>query len=81
MDVKKTLLNDMIEEDVYIEYLEGFDTFNKESHVCRLKRVMYGLKQATRVWYTKSNIYFTWLGFTESEVDANLYQLWLKVDC
>eukprot|EP00253_Pinus_taeda_P006603 PITA_06603 len=39
MDVKTTLLNDMIEEEVYIEKLEGFETLNKESHVCRLNEV------------------------------------------
>ena len=46
MDVKATFLNSMIEEEVYIEQLEGFETFNKESHVCRLKQALYGLKQA-----------------------------------
>jgi len=46
MDVKTTFLNGMIEEEVYIKQSEGFDTFNKESHVCRLKQTLYGLKQA-----------------------------------
>ena len=44
MDVKIALLNGIIEEEVYIEQLEGFEIFNSESHVCRLKRAMYGLK-------------------------------------
>jgi len=50
MDVKKTFLNGMIEEEVYIEQLEGFKTFDHESHVCQLKRALYGLKQAPRAW-------------------------------
>ena len=29
MDVKITFLNRVIEEEVYIEHLEGFETFNK----------------------------------------------------
>jgi len=33
MDVKITFLNGMIEEKVYIEKMEGFETFNRESHV------------------------------------------------
>ena len=37
MDVKTTFLNGEIEEEVYIEQLEGFETFDHESHVCRLK--------------------------------------------
>ena len=36
---------------------------------------MYGLKQAPRAWYTRIDSYFTRLGFTKSEADANLYQI------
>ena len=72
MDVKTVFLNGIIEEDVYIEQPEGFDIYNSESHVCRLKRVLYGLKQAPSAWYTWIDSSFTRLGFTKSEVDANL---------
>jgi len=75
MDVNITFLNVMIEEEVYIEEHEGFETFDRESHVCRLKRALYGLKQAPRAWYTRIDKYFTGLGFTKSEVDANLYHI------
>lgn len=34
MDVKTTFLNGMIEEEVYIEKPEFFETFDCESHVC-----------------------------------------------
>jgi hypothetical protein len=44
MDVKTMFLNGIIEEEVYIEQTEGFETFDKESHVCKLKRALYGLK-------------------------------------
>jgi len=44
MDVKTTFLNGMIEEEVYIEYPEGFETFDHEFHVCQLKRALYGMK-------------------------------------
>jgi hypothetical protein len=74
MDVKTTFLNGIIEEEVYIEKPEGFETFDRESHVCRLKRALYGLKQAPHAWYTRIDSYFTRLGFTKSEADANLYQ-------
>jgi hypothetical protein len=75
MDVKIAFLNVIIEEVVYIERPEGFETFDKESHVCRLKRALYGLKQAPCAWYTQIDSYFTGLGFTKSEADANLYQI------
>ena len=43
--------------------------------MCRLKRALYGLKQAPCAWYTRIDSYFTGLGFTKSEADANLYQI------
>ena len=43
MDVKIAFLNGIIEEEVYIEQPEGFKIFSRESHVCRLKRALYGL--------------------------------------
>eukprot|EP00253_Pinus_taeda_P009486 PITA_09486 len=78
MDVKTTFLDGKIEEEVYIEQPEGFDTFDRESHVCRLKRALYGLKQAPYAWYTSINNYFTGLGFTKSETDANLYLIMVE---
>ena len=60
---------------MYIEQPKGFKIFNSESHVCRLIRALYGLKQAPHAWYTRIDSYFTRLGFTKSEVDANLYQI------
>ena len=75
MDVKTVFLNGIIEEEVYIEQLEGFETLDRESHVCRLKRALYGLKQAPHTWYTQIDNYFTGLGFTKREADANLYQI------
>eukprot|EP00253_Pinus_taeda_P023341 PITA_23341 len=80
MDVKTAFLNGKIEEEVYIEQPEGFETFDRESHVCRLKRDLYGLKQAPHAWYTRINSYFTGLGFTKSEADANLYHIMVEVN-
>ena len=73
MDVKTVFLNGIIEEEVYIEQPEGFDIFNSESHVCWLKRALYGLKQTPHAWYTQMDNYFNGLGFTKSEADANMY--------
>ena len=46
MDVNKTLLNGVIEEEVYIEQPQGFEVEYRGIHICKLKKDMYGLKQA-----------------------------------
>eukprot|EP00253_Pinus_taeda_P022059 PITA_22059 len=78
MDVKTAFLNGKIKEEVYIEQPEGFEIFDHESHVCKLKRALYGLKQTPRAWYTRIDNYFTGLGFTKSEADANLYHIMVE---
>ena len=44
MDVKTTFLNDLLQEDVYMEQPQGFEIHERESHVCRLKKDLYGMK-------------------------------------
>ena len=78
MDVKTTFLNGKIEEEVYIEQHEGLETFDRKSHLCRLKRPLYWLKKAPRAWYTRIDNDFTGLGFTKSEVDVNLYHIMVE---
>ena len=53
MDVNTAFLNGVIEEEVVIEQLEGFEVENRELHVCSLQRALYGLKQAPRAWYSR----------------------------
>jgi hypothetical protein len=48
MDVKSSFLNGELEQEVYIEQLEGFLLLEKEYYVCILKKELYGLKQAPR---------------------------------
>lgn len=73
MDVKTAFLNGIIEEEVYIEQLEGFVVHGKESHVCKLKKALYGLKQAPHAWYERIDSYLMGLGFSKNDADSNLY--------
>jgi hypothetical protein len=73
MDVKTTFLNGDIEEEFYIEQLDGFVIHEKASHVYMLEKALYGLKHAPRAWYEKIRGYLMSLGFKKSVVDPNLY--------
>jgi hypothetical protein len=73
MDVKTSFLNDVIEEEVYIEKPQGFQVEDKKSHVCRLKKSLYRLKKAPRAWYGRIDSFLTSLGFTKTKEDSNLY--------
>ena len=44
MDVKTAFLNGVVEEEVYVEKPLGFETHDRVSHVCRLKKALYSLK-------------------------------------
>src|SRR5882762_4927078 len=73
MDVKTAFLNGVVEEEVYVEQPLGFETHDRESHVCRLKKALYNLKQAPRTWYGRIDSFLSSLGFTKSKADSNLY--------
>lgn len=50
-DIKTYFLNRGIEEVVHIEQLEDFETHERGTNVCRLKKSLYRLKQTPREWY------------------------------
>lgn len=73
MDVKCYFLNEELQEEVYIEHLEGFQLTNKPDYVCRLKKALYGLKQAPIAWYSKLDNYLLKCGFKRGAIENNLY--------
>ena len=56
-----------------MEHPLGFEAHDRESHVCRLKKSLYGLKQEPRTWYCRIDGFLSILGFTKSKADSNLY--------
>ncbi|CAL9026013.1 unnamed protein product, partial [Prunus brigantina] len=73
MDVKTAFLNGSLEEEVYMDQPEGFSLKGKEHMVCKLKKSIYGLKQASRQWYLKFNDIVISFGFKENIVDRCIY--------
>lgn len=73
MDVKTAFLNGDIEEDVYMVQPEYFESGDSKDMVCKLKKSIYGLKQASRQWYHKFHQKIISFGFEVNSVDDCVY--------
>ena len=54
MNVKTTFLNKNLEKEIYMTQPEGFGSGGRANRVCKLKKSIYGLKQAPK----SCNIHF-----------------------
>ena len=57
MDVKSTFLNGELEEQVYTKQPKGFPLTKEKDMVCKLKKILCGLKQASRTWHARLDKY------------------------
>ncbi|GJT31697.1 retrotransposon protein, putative, ty1-copia subclass [Tanacetum coccineum] len=64
MDVKTAFLNGNLSEEVYMTQPEGFVDPKFPNRVCKLKRSIYGLKQASRQWNKRFDDEIKKFGFT-----------------
>ena len=73
MDVKTAFLNGNIDETIYMVQPENFVFGDPKSMVCKLKKSIYGLKQASREWYHKFHQVITSNGFEVNLVEDCVY--------
>ncbi|MBN8157116.1 hypothetical protein J0J30_24280, partial [Vibrio vulnificus] len=66
-------LNGYLEEDLYTIQLEGFTDPKQPKKVCKLKRSIYGLKQASRSWNHRFDKVIKQNGFKRSVEEPRLY--------
>lgn len=65
--------NGELEEEVYIEKLDGFRLLDDLDMVCILKKALYGLKQVPRAWYARLDRYLLQQNFRKGTADNNIY--------
>ena len=73
-DVKTALLNGNLEEEIYMLQLKGFIAKNQEHMVCKLKRSIYGLKQASRLWNIRFDQAIKSFGFEQNLDEPCVYK-------
>nr|GFA62426.1 hypothetical protein [Tanacetum cinerariifolium] len=73
MYVKTAFLHGSLKEDVYICQPEGFIDADHLSHVYKLKKALYRLKQAPRAWYGKLSKFLLHNYFFKGTIDPTLF--------
>ncbi|UYV66792.1 hypothetical protein LAZ67_4002870, partial [Cordylochernes scorpioides] len=73
MDVQSAYLNGEIKEEVYMAQPENFVSRKYPEKVCRLKKAIYGLKQAVIVWHEKLDTELKYLGLKQIQSDNCVY--------
>jgi hypothetical protein len=73
MDVKSAFLNGDLKE-VYVHQPPGFAIPGKEGKVLRLRKALYGLRQAPRAWNAKLDSTLKRVGFEQSPHEAAVYR-------
>jgi hypothetical protein len=74
MDVKSAFLNGDLKEEVYVHQLAGFIVAGQEGKVLRLRKVLYGLRQAPRAWNSKLDDTLKKMVFVQSEHEHVMYR-------
>ncbi|GJU63091.1 retrotransposon protein, putative, ty1-copia subclass [Tanacetum coccineum] len=73
MDVKIRFLDGYLPEEVYMEQPKGFVNPKYPNRVCKLKRSIYRLKQASRQWNKRFDDEIKKFGFTQNRDEPCVY--------
>ena len=73
MDVKTVFLNGDIEEEIYMVQPDSFEVKGLQYLICKLKKFIYGLKQASHQWYLKFDQVIFDFDFKKNIVDQYIY--------
>jgi hypothetical protein len=74
MDVKSAFLNGDLTAEVYVHQPPGYTSIGNEDKVLRLRKALYGLRQAPRAWNAKLDESLVSLGFERSPLEHAVYK-------
>jgi hypothetical protein len=72
LDVKTAFLNADLEEEVFLSIPQGVDE-DKQARCLRLKKAIYGLKQAPLAWYNQLSNWLLSVGFKSAMSDPCVF--------
>jgi hypothetical protein len=74
MDVKSAFLNGDLKEEVYVRQPAGFIVAGQEGKILRLRKALYGLRQAPWAWNSKLDNTLKKMNFIQSEHEHTMYR-------
>lgn len=74
MDIGSAFLNGEIDEEVFVQQLEGFEVRNDGVElVCKLKKSLNGIKQSPKCWNVMVDTILKTIDFEQTNEDPCLY--------
>ena len=74
LDVKTAFLHGELKEVIFVSQPEGFIVKGSETKVYKLRKALYGLRQAPRAWNEKLNHVLKGLSFERCLKEPSLYR-------
>ena len=75
MDVKTAFLQGDLEEEIYMKQPDGYIDEERPDHVYKLKKCIYGLKQAARCWNVAIDTFLLSNGYRKCSADPCVYEV------
>ncbi|GJX96526.1 retrovirus-related pol polyprotein from transposon TNT 1-94, partial [Tanacetum coccineum] len=75
LDINNAFLHGDLDEEFYMVVPQGYSSTLPLNLFCKLRKSLYGLKQANRQWFIKLTTFLTTLGFHQSYADTSLFTM------